>query len=117
MKFRLCLIATLFAASQISPLLYAQGITGGAPTQQESVVEQPVNAPQSQGPQLTLEEQLKIRAAQRKAAEDPAVRAALAKRDQAIEDFRKALHDAMVKVDPKLEPTLQKISIGNSPGF
>ncbi len=69
MKFRLCLIATLFAASQIS----AQNITGGAPVPQESAVSQPENVPQNQAPQLTLEEQLKIRAAQKKAAEDPEV--------------------------------------------
>ncbi len=109
MKFRLCLIAVLFAASQITPLLHAQDITGSGDTDPQANTAQ-VN-------KLTLDEQLKLRAAQRKAAEDPEVRAALAKRDHAIEEFRRALHDAMVKADPKLESTLQKISVGKSPGF
>lgn len=114
MKFRLCLIATLFATSQITPLLHAQDITGSGAGGE---VDQQSSANTAQVNKLTLDEQLKLRAAQRKATEDPEVRAALAKRDQAIEEFRKALHDAMVKADPKLESTLQKIAVGQSPGF
>ncbi len=32
-------------------------------------------------------------------------------------NFGKALHDSMVKDDPKLEEILQKIAVGASPGF
>lgn len=67
--------------------------------------------------ELTLDEQLKVRAAQQKAAEDPAVKTALEKRNAAIEEFRKAFHDSMVKADPALEPILEKIAVGTSPGF
>ncbi|MEP6822717.1 MAG: hypothetical protein ABI946_10255 [Chthoniobacterales bacterium] len=114
MKFLLSLIITLFATSQITR---AQDITGGGADPQAPAVDQPASGSTAQVNKLTLDEQLKLRAAQRKAAEDPEVRAALAKRDQAIETFRKALHDAMVKADPNLESTLQKIAVGQSPGF
>ncbi len=67
--------------------------------------------------QLTLDEQLLLRATQQKAIEDPAVKEALAKRDAAIEGFRQAMHDAMVKANPKVEAVLLKISVGSSPGF
>ena len=67
--------------------------------------------------QLSLEEQLKLRAAQVKAAEDPAVLAALEKRNQAITEFRAALRAAALKADPSIAPILDKIAVGNQPGF
>lgn len=66
---------------------------------------------------LSIEEQLKLRAAQQKAAEDPAVLEALKKRDEAIRNFRQALHDAMVKADPSIKPILDRIAVGGSAGF
>ena len=111
MKLKLCLAAILAATTtQLAPLACAQEVDGSEIDKQLTEREGKIN-------KLTLEEQLKIRAAQQKAAEDPAIKAALEKRTQAIDEFRKALHDSMVKADPALEAILAKIAIGTSPGF
>lgn len=110
MKFCLCLFAALCAASQLSPVARAQEVDG-------SEIDKQLTERNGKIIKLTIDEQLKLRAAQQKAAEDSEVKAALAKRDQAIEEFRKALHDSMVKADPAMEAILQKIAVGNSPGF
>jgi Spy/CpxP family protein refolding chaperone len=102
--------ALLVAATQFAPLASAQQVDGSDIDGQLTNRETKIN-------KLTIEEQLQLRAAQQKAVEDPAVKAALAKRDEAIEGFRKALHDSMVKSDPKIEAILQKVAVGNSPGF
>ena len=61
--------------------------------------------------QLTLDEQLKLRAAQTKAAEDPAVQEALRKRNEAIKEFRTAIRAAMIKADPTVEPIIAKVAV------
>ena len=66
---------------------------------------------------LTIEEQLKLRAAQVKAADNPEIKAALEKRDKAIMEFRAALRAAALKADPTIAPILDKIAVGNQPGF
>ncbi len=66
---------------------------------------------------LSTEEQLKLRGAQQKAAEDPAVKAALEKRNQAILEFRAALRAASIKADPSVEPILDRIAAASQPGF
>lgn len=111
MKITLCLTgALLLAAAPFAPLAFAQQVDGSDIDGQLTNRESKIN-------KLTIEEQLQLRAAQQKAVEDPAVKEALAKRDEAIEGFRKALHDSMVKADPKVEAILQKIAVGTSPGF
>ncbi len=111
MKFHLCVLTAIFlAAGQVTPLLRAQEVDGSDINKQLTERDAKIG-------RLTLDEQLRLRAAQKKAIEDPAVKEALVKRDAAIEGFRKALHDSMVKDDPKLEEILQKISVGSSPGF
>ncbi|HMJ06566.1 MAG TPA: hypothetical protein VK474_09960 [Chthoniobacterales bacterium] len=111
MKLHLCVAGTLLiAATLFLPLVSGQEIDGSEIDKQLVGREQMIN-------KLTIEDQLKLRAAQQKAVEDPAVKEALAKRNQAIEEFRKAVHDAMVKADPKMEAILQKIAVGNAPGF
>jgi hypothetical protein len=60
---------------------------------------------------LSTEDQLKLRAAEQKAAEDPAVKAALEKRNQAIQEFRAALRAGMIKADPTVQPILEKVAI------
>ena len=111
MKLKLYLVAILAAATtQLAPLACAQEVDGSEIDKQLTEREGKIN-------KLTLEEQLKLRAAQQKAAEDPAIKAALEKRNLAIEEFRKALHESMVKADPALEAILAKIAVGTSPGF
>ena len=58
---------------------------------------------------MTIEEQLKLRAAEKTAAEDPAVVAAMKKRDQAIAEYRAQLRASLLKIDPTLGPILDKI--------
>ncbi|HEY1769288.1 MAG TPA: hypothetical protein VGG02_03430 [Chthoniobacterales bacterium] len=65
---------------------------------------------------LSLDEQLKLRAAETKAADDPAVKEALRKRDEAIVNFRKAVREAMIKADPTVAPILEKVALFNAPG-
>lgn len=110
MKLHLCVVAALCVSSQLAPLARAQEVDGSEIS--KSLTERDVKINQ-----LTFEEKLKLRAAQKKAAEDPEIKKALEKRDQAIEEFRKALHDNMVKADPSMEDILQKIAISGSPGF
>ena len=61
--------------------------------------------------QLPLEDQLKIRAAQQKAAEDPVVKAAMEKRNKAVDEYRAALRASMLKADPSIKPLLDKVAI------
>jgi hypothetical protein len=111
MKFNLSVVGVLVAAiAQFAPLTSAQEVDGSDINQQLTEREGKIN-------RLTIDEQLKLRAAQKKAVEDPDVKAALEKRNQAIEEFRAALHKSMVKSDPTLEAILQKIAVGVSPGF
>ena len=114
MKLNLCVVgALLFATVQLSS--FAQERTPSAVD--SSDVDRQMGDREEKLGSLSLEEQLKLRAAQQKAAEDPGVKAALEKRNQAIEEFRKAMHDSMVKSDPKMEELLRKIAVGQSPGF
>ena len=111
MKFGLLTIgALLIASSQLPSVASAQEPESEQPPQE-------LSSGNGQARQLTVEEQLKIRAAQQKAAEDPAVQAALAKRNEAIAAFRMAMRNSIIKADPKMQAILDKIAVGNSPGF
>ena len=66
---------------------------------------------------LSIEDQLKVRAAQQKALEDPGVKAALENRDKAMIEFRNKLRAAMVAADPAVRPILEKIAQGTDPGL
>lgn len=63
---------------------------------------------------LSTEEQLKLRAAEQKAAQDPEVKAALEKRNKAIQEFRAAVRASMVKADPTIASILQKVAISTT---
>jgi hypothetical protein len=74
--------------------------------------------------QLTDTEKEKLQAAREKAKEDPAVRTAAKARDDAAtpearkaasEEFRRALHDALLKADPSLGPVLEKMAAPKLP--
>ena len=64
---------------------------------------------------LSVDEQLKLRAAQQEAAKDPAVLAALKKRNEAINEFRAAIRAAMIKADPSVEAILQRVAMPDKP--
>ncbi len=58
---------------------------------------------------LTPEEREKLKAARQKAMQDPAVKAADAEKSTDRKAYRKAVHDAMLRADPSIEPILQKL--------
>ncbi len=58
---------------------------------------------------LTPEDRQRIMSARMAAMNDPQVRAAMANRQADPRAFRMAMRDAMVKADPSLAPTFQKI--------
>jgi hypothetical protein len=60
---------------------------------------------------LSTEDQLKLRAAEQKAAQDPEVKAALEKRNKAIQEFRAAVRASMIKADPTVASILDKVAI------
>lgn len=66
---------------------------------------------------LSIEEQLKVRAAQQKALEDAGVKTAMENRDKAVVEFREKLRAAMVAADPTVKPILDKIAAGADPGL
>ena len=95
--------------TQLAPFAFAQEVDGSDVGRELREREERVN-------KLSIEEQLKLRAAQQKAAEDPAVKAALEKRNKAIEEFRAAMRAAMIKADPTIQQILDKVAIGASRG-
>ena len=94
---------------KLAPLASGQDVDGSDVRREAREREEKVN-------KLSIEEQLKLRAAEQKAAEDPAVKAALEKRNKAINEFRVALRAGMIKADPTIEPILQKVAIPVKPG-
>jgi len=66
---------------------------------------------------LPLDDQLRLRAVQQKALDEPAVKEAAEKREQAVQEFRAQLREAMIKIDPGIQPILDQIAVGNNPGF
>lgn len=60
---------------------------------------------------LSLEDQLKLRAAQQKAMQDPEMQAALKKRNEALKEFRAAYRASLIKADPSVAPILEQVAI------
>jgi hypothetical protein len=58
---------------------------------------------------LSPEERQKLEAARQTAMQDPAVQAAHEKMRQARKDFEDAMHAAMLKADPSIQPILDKM--------
>src|ERR1039457_1481357 len=96
----------LFAITQIGPFVCAQ-----TPTLDGSDTRRELRERDERVNKLSTEDQLKLRAAEQKAAEDPDVKAALEKRNKAIQEFRAALRASMIKTDPTVAPILEKVAI------
>lgn len=94
----------VFAFTQIAPCAFSQGVDDSDLRKQAREREERVN-------KLSLEEQLKLRAAEQKAVQDPEVKAAFEKRNKAIEEFRAALRAGMIKADPTVAPILERVAI------
>ena len=112
MKLFRCLCVALLVLASQSPLRAAD-----EPVLDGSDVEAQLNEREEKIQKLSTEEQLKLRAAQQKATEDPLVLEALKKRNEAIAEFRMALRNSMIRTDPKMAEILDKIAVGASPGF
>lgn len=65
---------------------------------------------------LSPEERQKLQTARQTAMQDPSVQAARDKMRQAHKEFRDAMHAAMLKADPSIQPILNKIPSGNRRG-
>ena len=66
---------------------------------------------------LSPDERQKLQAARQKAMQDPSVQAAHEKMRQAHKEFRDAMHAAMLKADPSVQPILNKIPAGKRHGI
>src|SRR5260370_30060854 len=64
---------------------------------------------------LSSEERQKVEAAHQTAMQDPAVQAAHEKMRQARKEFHDAMHAAMLKADPSIQPMLDKMSKHEKP--
>jgi hypothetical protein len=109
------LIARIFLVSVlgtvlVAPISFAQEVDGSDLRREVRERNERIN-------KLSIEEQLELRAAEKKAAEDPAVKAALEKRNKAIQEFRATLRASMIKADPAVEPILAKVAIRSRQGL
>ncbi len=104
MKFTFCLLAL---AAAIAPLR-ADEVDG-------SDVRRELLERDARVAKLSLDDQLKLRAASQKAVDDPAVKAALEKRNEAIRVYREAVRAAMIQADPSVAPLLERIAIPERP--
>ncbi|MGH7936653.1 MAG: hypothetical protein ACREF8_06560 [Chthoniobacterales bacterium] len=101
-KISVCFLLLLTALPTM-PVLRAQDLDGSDVRKEARERDERVS-------KLSIDEQLKLRAAQQKAASDPAVREALKKRNDAINEFRAALEAAMLRADPSIAPILEKVA-------
>ncbi len=60
---------------------------------------------------LPTEDRLKLQAAEKKALEDPVVKAALERRNKAISEFQATVRAAIIRADPALGSILEKAAI------
>jgi hypothetical protein len=112
MKFKLCLIATtLLTTAQLSSSGSEAVVVDGSDLRKQETEKE------AQIHKLSIDEQLKLRAAQQKAAQDPEVIAAVEKRNKAFEEFRAALVKSMLKSDPTMQVILDKMAQGASAGY
>ncbi|MEY2439759.1 MAG: hypothetical protein QOI34_1144 [Verrucomicrobiota bacterium] len=101
MKITSLVVVALVAASvQIGPTIRAQ---------ESKSVGKETRRSEGRWGNLSAEERDKMKAAHKKAMQDPSVEAARQKLRQARNEFRDALHAAMLKADPTIQPILQKL--------
>jgi hypothetical protein len=105
MKMKLLItMMTLAAAVQFSPVVYAKD--------QKDQGEGGKHHHNGQFANLSADEKQKLQAAHEKAMQDPGIKAAHDKMRQAHKEFRDAMHAAMLKADPSIQPILDKMPKG-----
>jgi hypothetical protein len=109
MKFRsIVLSLAVLPMMHFVPIVFGQEWDGSDLRRETRERDERVN-------KLSTEEQLKLRAAEQQAAQDPAVKAALERRNTAIREFRTTLRASMLKADPSVQSILEKVSIKPKP--
>ena len=107
MKMKLLMTMSILAiAAQLAPVVRAQNEEPGRRNRRW----------EQRLANLSQDEREKVHAAHRKAMGDPSVEAARAKMRQAHKEFRDAMHAAMLKADPTIQPILNKIPPPNRRG-
>lgn len=105
MKMKLLITAAILtAAAQLNPVACGEDQKGQGASWRGHRNERFAN--------LSADERQKLQAAHEKAMQDPAVRAAHDKMHQAHREFRDAMHAAMLKADPSIQPILDKMPKG-----
>ena len=111
MRLALYVVAPLLVgAFGLVSVSSAQVVDGSDLRMQEREREELIN-------KLPADEQVKLRAAQQKAIQDPEVIAAIEKRNKALAEFATVLRESLLKNDPQIQIILDKIAAGASPGF
>ena len=100
MRFKL-FVLSMVAMVQLASVAWAQDLDDSLYKAQRQREQQVAK--------LSVEEQLKLRASEQAAAEDPTVKAALEKRNKAIQEYRAALRASMIKSDPTVASILDKV--------
>jgi len=103
-------VVTLLGGLLVVSSAYAQEERGAkaSPVLDGSDINQQLIERQQKIDQLSEAERAKLQAAYTVAFEDPLVKAAIAARAKAIEDYQAALYKSMVASDPAVEALLQK---------
>jgi hypothetical protein len=97
-------MSILAAALQITPITFGQDANEPGQGWRRHHEERFAN--------LFADEREKLKAARQKAMQDPVVQAAREKRRQADKEFHDALHASMLKIDPSIQPILDKMPKG-----
>ena len=118
MKSSLLLAGATLAALILSPIVSAQSPEPGnlLASVDGSDLARQMQAREDKITKLSIEEQTTLRAAQKLAVQDPAVKAALAERDKAVSEFETAVLASMVKSDPGIPAILEKMKAGTQQG-
>lgn len=114
MKSRAFHIASLFVLLSLAPWASAQEENEGAVMEEQdgSGLTRELQERQEKINQLSTEERAAVDAARKTALDDPAVKAALAARNEAAENFRAALQASMLKSDPSMRQIFEKATAG-----
>jgi hypothetical protein len=101
------LVCTILAAA---PIAKAQEQGAAIPVEEfdGTELQRELRDRQDKIKQLSAEEKEIMRAAREKAMADPEVKAAFARRDEAMKEFYATLRESMLKADPTVEPVLKK---------
>ena len=118
MKSSLLLVGATLAALILSPIVPAQSPEPGnlLASVDGSDLARQMQAREDKITKLSIDEQTTLRAAQKLAVQDPAVKAALAERDKAVSEFETAVLASMLKSDPGVGPILEKMKAGTQQG-